>query len=190
MSTLKDRFTQLVAARTDERRRFKYLEEQSGIPSVSWRRAFDGDQRPTAEMIETVAGLWPEHAFWLVSGWTDNEFSHVAPDGASTLDVAFESRPAGVEFLRLRGELQRLQLDEKRSLKDRWEDWLTEQQERNREKYPWAFSVHPTLAKRKSENLRRAKEKEDRMRELAELVDRSHDKRLAEFFAIHGRQEK
>ena len=53
-------------------------------------------------MIEAAARAWPEHA--LVTGVTDNEFSHTAPDQSSALDVAYQTWPAGTEALRLRAQ--------------------------------------------------------------------------------------
>jgi hypothetical protein len=189
MSSINDRFAALISSKTLEGRRFKELEERTKISAVSWRKAFNGGQRPTAEMIEAVARLWPQHAFWLATGVTDNEFSHSAPDGSSALDTANQARPAGEQLLQLRVELDGLLKAEKRSLIARWEDWLTAQQEQGREKYPWLYSVHPSLARRKAENQRRAKERDDRVREVVEIIDNARRKRIAEFLAIYGHQE-
>ena len=188
MSKLAERFTELIAAKTEQGQRFKFLEGVSAIPAISWRKAFNGGQRPTAEMLETVAQLWPEHVFWLLSGWTDNEAGHSAPDQSGTLDAAFQSRPAAIEFFRLRGELSRLAGNGKRSLKQRWEDWLTDQQERNSAKYRWA-SVHPALARRKTDNARVAKARDERMHELVELIGLARRKRRAEAQALDGSEE-
>ncbi|MDO8038387.1 hypothetical protein [Janthinobacterium sp. SUN137] len=86
--TLFDRFQALISAKTHEARRFKELEEVSGIAAVSWRKAFTKGQRPTAEMIESVSKVWPEHAFWLVTGTPDPVAGHVgiATNKDETLD--------------------------------------------------------------------------------------------------------
>lgn len=74
-----DRFCEIIDASTPEARRFKFLEDISGIQSVSWRKAYLRGQRPTIEMIETVAQQWPQYAFWLSTGITDPLRGHIAP---------------------------------------------------------------------------------------------------------------
>ena len=82
--------------------------------------------------------------------------------------------------------MSQLSSTSKRSWPDRWKDRLTAEQEKNREKYPWLFSVHPELAKRKAENTRRAKERDDQVQELIEMVNLALKKRDAEARAIYG----
>ncbi|WP_308924614.1 hypothetical protein [Janthinobacterium sp. J1-1] len=77
LKTIFDRFQALISAKTHEARRFKELEEVSGIAAVSWRKAFTKGQRPTAEMIESVSKVWPEYAFWLVTGTPDPVAGHI-----------------------------------------------------------------------------------------------------------------
>ncbi len=79
MSTITERFVQLIEAKTTSNKRFKHLEETTNISALSWRKAFNGGQRPMPEMLEALANLWPENAFWLVSGITDPERGHIAP---------------------------------------------------------------------------------------------------------------
>lgn len=79
MDTISDRFIWLINNQTSETRRFKELEELSGIPAVSWRKAYLRGQRPTVEMIEIVSQQWPQHAFWLATGISDPDYGHVAP---------------------------------------------------------------------------------------------------------------
>ncbi|MFM0068430.1 hypothetical protein [Paraburkholderia aspalathi] len=59
------------------------------IPVQRWRKVFHRRQRPTPEMIEALARLFPHYAFWLVTGITDAANGHVAPDNAQ----AFPERP-------------------------------------------------------------------------------------------------
>lgn len=51
----------------------------TGIGGQSWRSAFARRQKPTLAMLMAMAHLWPEHAFWLVTGITDAASGHVAP---------------------------------------------------------------------------------------------------------------
>lgn len=186
MTEIAQRFVELINAHTVEGRRFTELEKFSGIAAVSWRKAYNAGQRPTAEMLEALARRWPQHAFWLATGLTDNEFSHTAPNGSGVLDTAFEPRPAGAELLRMRAELHALLEGESKSLRDRWEDWLTEHQERNQKKMPWLYSVHPALQTRKMNNQQRAQARADRIKDLVAQIDSARKKRIAEFQAIYG----
>lgn len=69
----------LIRAVTDDRRRLKQLEEETGIPDRQWKHVWALKQRPTAHMLEALARRWPEYAFWLVSGLTDVAHGHVSP---------------------------------------------------------------------------------------------------------------
>lgn len=189
MNGIAERFVELINTQTGEGRRFKELEELSSIPAVSWRKAYNGGQRPTTEMLEALGRRWPQHAFWLVTGLTDNEFSHTAPNKSGVLDTAYAPRPAGEELLHLRSELFRLLGNETRTLRDRWEDWLTAHQERNHKRMPWLYSVHPTLAKRKEAAKQRSAEKDDRIKDLVAQIDIARKKRIAEFLTIYGDKE-
>ena len=74
------RVKEVMRSVTSDRRRLKELEEETGIPSGNWKNVWNGNQRPTAHMIEALARRWPQYAFWLVSGITDEAFGHTAPD--------------------------------------------------------------------------------------------------------------
>ena len=54
-----------------KQRRFKQLEEWTGIASDRWSAVSLGRQRPTAEMIEALCTRYPEMALWLTTGRTD-----------------------------------------------------------------------------------------------------------------------
>ena len=69
--TLADRFVVLIETEVRTYRRWAWLEERSSIAASSWQRACSRKQRPTAEMIEAVGRLWPNRAFWLVTGEID-----------------------------------------------------------------------------------------------------------------------
>jgi len=76
--SIQDRFRAVIHRNTSETRRWSELEALTGIPATSWQKAFNAKQRPTAEMLESVAQLWPEFAFWLATGVTDAKNGHVA----------------------------------------------------------------------------------------------------------------
>ncbi len=78
LSNIVDRFRKLIHANIDSSHRWAMLESQTGIAATSWQKAFTLKQRPTAEMLEAVARIWPANAFWLVTGLTDAKHGHVA----------------------------------------------------------------------------------------------------------------
>lgn len=104
-SDIIDRVVDVIRTSLSDRRRLKELEEETGIPSGSWKNVWSGKQRPTAHMIEAIARRWPQYAFWLVTGITDEANGHTAPRGTwtcgqdrSTAEVA----DAGKEYFDLK----------------------------------------------------------------------------------------
>lgn len=78
MSEVSDRFLQVVLANTREGRRASQLAALTEIPSASWQKALEGKQKPTLAMLQAVARLWPEYAFWTLTGITDARNGHLA----------------------------------------------------------------------------------------------------------------
>jgi hypothetical protein len=58
----------LIEAKLKTYGRFQQLEEHTAIKVSVWKSWWADRQRPTAQMIEAVACLWPEHAYWLATG--------------------------------------------------------------------------------------------------------------------------
>lgn len=58
---------------TSKQRKFKQLEEWTGVASDRWSALSLGRQRPTAEMIEGLCKHFPELALWITTGTTDPE---------------------------------------------------------------------------------------------------------------------
>lgn len=82
LTDLRDRLKAVAEAGTPAWGRFNKLSKASGISTDSWKGMWYGRQRPTAEMVEFAARTWPEFAFWLTTGVTDQRHGHRAPDGA------------------------------------------------------------------------------------------------------------
>lgn len=80
MLSIADRMKVLIASNTSSSRRFKELEELSGVKAETWRTYWNRNSKPSAEMIEAVAEIWPEYAFWLATGITDCLYGHICPD--------------------------------------------------------------------------------------------------------------
>ncbi|GAB2899412.1 hypothetical protein GCM10027202_29150 [Microvirgula curvata] len=78
-TSLQGRLWLVIESEISSNRRFKELEERTGIPSDRWKALSLNRQRPTAEMIEAVCREWPQYAFWISTGVSDPDFGHVAP---------------------------------------------------------------------------------------------------------------
>lgn len=83
-SDIIQRVISVIRATTDDRRRLKQLEEETGIPDRNWKQVWSRKQRPTAHMLEALARRWPQYAFWVMTGITDEANGHTAPSGAWT----------------------------------------------------------------------------------------------------------
>lgn len=55
------------------------LDRYTGISAQRWRKAYARRQRPTPDMIEALAKMYPDYAFWLATGITDATNGHIAP---------------------------------------------------------------------------------------------------------------
>ena len=77
MDTITERTKNLIAYKTTPAKRFKELEEITRIPSGTWRTWWNKNSKPSGEMIEAIASIWPEHAFWLSTGLTDQVSGHI-----------------------------------------------------------------------------------------------------------------
>lgn len=78
------RVNEVIRHVADPRRRLKHLEEETGIPDRNWKQVWSGKQRPTAHMIESLGRRWPQYAFWIITGITDEENGHTAPPDSWT----------------------------------------------------------------------------------------------------------
>lgn len=81
MENISKRLRQIVDVGTQEvaTRRFNWLANNTSVSAEAWRSFWNGKQKPSAEMIESAAKLWPEHAYWLVTDMDDSDFGHSAP---------------------------------------------------------------------------------------------------------------
>lgn len=78
MNDIPSRFRALITEKTSDARRWAELESLTAIPATSWNKAYHGKQRPTSDMLQALARLWPEHTFWLMTGVTDSKNGHIA----------------------------------------------------------------------------------------------------------------
>jgi hypothetical protein len=76
---ISDRLKSLIDCRTDKRGKFAQLEAATNITAESWKSFYYGRQRPNPDMIEAIATMWPDCAFWLATGIEDETHGHVDP---------------------------------------------------------------------------------------------------------------
>lgn len=96
------------------------LQEMSGITRDTWKAVWYGNQRPTADMIQFAARKWPEFAFWLVTGVTDQVHGHRAPENVETYpEPRYAPRNAAAKYFR-----KQIEMVERRDLgeAERYED--------------------------------------------------------------------
>lgn len=80
MKKLAERMKKLITCNTVELKKYKELEELTGITTATWRSWWNRGGAPSGEMIEAVSRIWPEYAFWLVTGISDPGHGHDLPN--------------------------------------------------------------------------------------------------------------
>lgn len=76
---MRERIMEIIDAVVPTHRRFKALEEMSGVRAQTWRSIYEGRQRATEEAILALCKLWPKYAYWLGTGMTDEGNGHSSP---------------------------------------------------------------------------------------------------------------
>jgi len=84
-TTIRDRLLSIIEREIPARKRFKDMEEISGISAQNWADMSRDRQRPTAAMIEFVAKKWPDYAYWLACGDSEPEYGNYAPKTAACM---------------------------------------------------------------------------------------------------------
>ena len=79
MKNLEERSKILIEQQTTGSRKWKELEQVSGISGATWRTWWQKNKPPSGEMIEKLCAAWPQFAFWLTTGITDTVAGHIAP---------------------------------------------------------------------------------------------------------------
>lgn len=73
------RVREVIEAKTAEKGRVKELEGLTGIAASSWKNFLNGQQKATIAMAEKVSQAFPEMAFWIATGISDDQYGHVTP---------------------------------------------------------------------------------------------------------------
>lgn len=78
----------------DQRNGWKSLEEATGISKEKWRQFNRGSTKASVEMLQALALEWPQFAFWLATGVSDEKHGHFAP----TKEFAWPGEDDDVDF--------------------------------------------------------------------------------------------
>lgn len=76
---MRDRIKDIVTTQTLATKKYKQMEDLTGIAASSWQNVCDGKQRANQDHIEAIGRVWPQYAYWLVTGKTDEEHGHTSP---------------------------------------------------------------------------------------------------------------
>jgi hypothetical protein len=80
ISTISTRLLVLINQKLNSSKKFKTLEDMTGVGSRKWNSFALGEQKATVEMIEAASKIWPQHAFWLATGIDDSLTGHTNPE--------------------------------------------------------------------------------------------------------------
>ncbi|TAK95908.1 MAG: hypothetical protein EPO09_07185 [Aquabacterium sp.] len=80
---IEDRVRLFMSELTDPRRRYKQLEEWTGIAADRWSAVWLKRQRPTVEMLEELCHHEPELIMWLTTGRTHRESGQISLEEAA-----------------------------------------------------------------------------------------------------------
>lgn len=81
-TTIDDRIILVLRSDGEPYGYYSTLERLTGISAKRWRNLVGGTQKATADMIEAIAKIKPEYAFWIATGITDSVNGHIAPTNA------------------------------------------------------------------------------------------------------------
>lgn len=76
---MRERICELIAHVTAPDRCWRDMEDFTGVPSKRWQNVARDLQRPTSEMFEAIGKVWPQFAYWLLTGQTDEASGHISP---------------------------------------------------------------------------------------------------------------
>ncbi len=69
----------LNAVIEEERANRPFLEKQTGIKAKRWTNVQSGQAKAYAEEVEAISKIWPEYAYWLVTGKEIIDAGQISP---------------------------------------------------------------------------------------------------------------
>lgn len=79
-SAIRARVAAVVTAKTEPHRKFKHMEELTGVKAASWKAVCEGRQRANEEHFAAIGMCWPEYSLWVLTGETRLGIVQVSPD--------------------------------------------------------------------------------------------------------------
>lgn len=79
-SAIRARVAAVVTAKTEPHRKFKHMEELTGVKAASWKAVCEGRQRANEEHFEAIGRCWPEYSLWLLTGQTQIKIIQTSPE--------------------------------------------------------------------------------------------------------------
>ncbi|MBL4799308.1 MAG: hypothetical protein JKY50_18035 [Oleispira sp.] len=76
METILNRFVLLVQV---ENVKMPWLEEKTGVVASRWNKVKTGQNEMRASDIDALILVWPEYAYWLVTGKEIEEVGQIGP---------------------------------------------------------------------------------------------------------------
>ncbi len=70
----------VVTAKTEPHRKFKHMEELTGVKAASWKAVCEGRQRANEEHFEAIGAAWPEYSLWLLTGKIKARIEQTSPE--------------------------------------------------------------------------------------------------------------
>ncbi len=78
-SAIRARVAAVVTAKTEPHRKFKHMEELTGVKAASWKAVCEGRQRANEEHFEAIGRCWPEYVLWLLTGNPQSPIKQTSP---------------------------------------------------------------------------------------------------------------
>lgn len=70
----------LLTCLTNNKNDWKSLERETGIAAEKWRQYTRGTTKASVSMLDAVGKAWPQYAFWLITGVSDERHGHHPPN--------------------------------------------------------------------------------------------------------------
>jgi hypothetical protein len=86
LDNISTRLMYIITEETSDSGRFGWLENATGIGRKTWQAWFTRSSMPSGNMLEAAGRLWPQYAFWLVTGMTDENYGHSRPIRSKSLE--------------------------------------------------------------------------------------------------------
>jgi len=79
-SAIRARVAAVVTAKTEPHRKFKHMEELTGVKAASWKAVCEGRQRANEEHFEAIGRCWPEYSLWLLTSRPQLHVEQTCPE--------------------------------------------------------------------------------------------------------------